>query len=194
MASEWDECAETWEQDEATTIFADQAFQHLTNVVELDDLEVLDFGCGTGLLSERLSPQVKSIVALDSSESMIEQLDKKMLSNVEPVVDMLTRGLVAQHPAFRKQFDLVVASSVCGFLHSFSEAADIIYAILDNGASFVHFDWLLEEGEEGMGLTKSKANQVLTSVGFDNVEVSVPFEMQTKMGTKKVLMGVAKKS
>lgn len=194
MASEWDDYAEKWELDESTIFYADQAFNQLSSVVDLKDLEVLDFGCGTGLLSQRLSPQVKNIVALDSSEAMIEQLDIKELSNVEPVVDMLTRGLVAQHPAFRKQFDLVVASSVCGFLQSFSEAADIIYAILDNDSTFVHFDWLLEEGESGVGMTKNKTEQVLTSVGFESVSFYVPFEVKTESGVKKVLMGVAKKA
>ncbi|CAH0537007.1 class I SAM-dependent DNA methyltransferase [Vibrio marisflavi] len=194
MASEWDDYAEKWELDESTIHFADHAFKALSEVVELTDLEVLDFGCGTGLLSQRLSPLVKNIVALDSSEAMIEQLDKKMLMNVEPVVDMLTRGLVAQHPAFRKQFDLVVASSVCGFLKSFSEVADIIYAILDEGSTFVHFDWLLEDGEQGVGMTQAKTEQVLTSVGFESVSVSVPFEIKTQTGVKKVLMGVAKKA
>ena len=46
---------------------------------------------------------------------MIEELDKKELPNVEPVVDILSRGLAAQHPAFRNQFDLVAhdAASPC---------------------------------------------------------------------------------
>ena len=33
---------------------------------------------------------VKDIVALDASEAMIEELDKKELANVEPVVVLLT--------------------------------------------------------------------------------------------------------
>lgn len=194
MANEWDDWAESWESNESTGLYAENAFQQLMGSVDLNNKEVLDFGCGTGLLSQKMSPLAKNIVALDSSEAMIEQLDKKELPNVEPVVDSLTRGLVAQHPAFRKQFDVVVASSVCGFLKSFSEAVDIIYAILDNGGTFIHFDWLNEHGEEENGLAENKIKQVLTSVGFETVSVSEPFSIAIEGGSKKVIMGLARKS
>lgn len=194
MANEWDEYAEKWEQNESTAVYASNAFYQLSNLIDLKGKHVLDFGCGTGLLTQHMSPLAKDIVALDGSEAMIEKLDEKELANVEPVVDYLTRGLVAQHPAFRSQFDAVVASSVCGFLPSFSETADIIYSILDNGGYFIHWDWLAEDEAQGSGLTKSKVEQVLTSVGFVDVSVSVPFEITTTDGSRKVLMGVGRKA
>jgi hypothetical protein len=131
-------------------------------------------------------------VALDASEAMIEELDKKMLSNVEPVVDQLTRGLIAQHPAFRNQFDLIVASSVCGFLLNFEETASLIYALLDEKGIFVHWDWLAEDANEG--LTQESAHQALHAAGFSDIEISIPFELKTQNGkSAPVLMGVAYK-
>ncbi|MGF1719612.1 methyltransferase domain-containing protein [Vibrio kyushuensis] len=193
MANEWDEYAKTWETEQATSEFASHVFEQLTQQTSLKGKHVLDFGCGTGLLSQKMVSTAKDIVALDSSEAMIEQLDMKELPNVEPVVDELTRGLVAQHPAFRNQFDVVVASSVCGFLPSFAETANVIYSILDNDGIFVHWDWLAEENAD-FGLSQTKVEQVLTSVGFDAVSVSIAFEMDTKHGKRSVLMGVGKKS
>ncbi|WP_428774449.1 class I SAM-dependent DNA methyltransferase [Vibrio sp.] len=193
MANEWDEYADSWEKNQSTSIFADKAFENLTKTVDIKGKHILDFGCGTGLLSQKMSPLAKDIVALDGSEAMIEQLDKKELDNVEPVVDLLTRGLVAQHPAFRKQFDLVVASSVCGFLPNFSDVGDIIYSILDHGGYFVHWDWCVEDDAVPYGLTKSRVEQVLTSIGFREVTVVEPFELETKQGVQKVLMGIAQK-
>ncbi|MEF1185178.1 SAM-dependent methyltransferase, partial [Vibrio sinaloensis] len=119
-------------------------------------------------------------------------LDRKELENVEPVVDILSRGLVAMHPAFRDQFDLVVASSVCSFLPNYADVADIIYSLLDQGNHFVHWDWLSERDEVG-GMTYEHVEQVLTSVGFEEVTVTTPFEIETPQGTLKVLMAVAKK-
>jgi len=112
MSNKWDECAENWEQDATAAMFTAKVFEQLQVLVSIEGLKVLDFGCGTGALTQKLSPLAKEIVALDSSEKMIEQLDAKELSNVEAVVDELTRGLVAYHPAFRGQFDIIVASSV----------------------------------------------------------------------------------
>ncbi|KJY82817.1 SAM-dependent methyltransferase [Vibrio galatheae] len=192
MANSWDDVALNWDADTATNVFADKAFESLQKVVDIKGLHILDFGCGTGLLSQRLSPQAKDIVALDGSEAMIEQLDKKELANVEPVVDILTRGLVAMHPAFRAQFDLVVASSVCSFVPSYSDSADIIFSLLDEGGYFIHWDWLSDKDEVG-GMTITHAQQVLSSVGFSEVIVTTPFDVDTSNGTLKVLMAVAKK-
>lgn len=192
MANNWDDIAQSWDSEASTHIYADKAFESLLKFVDVKGKHILDFGCGTGLLSQRLSPMVKDIVALDSSEAMIEQLDRKELPNVEPVVDMLTRGLVAMHPAFRAQFDVVVASSVCSFVPSYSEVADIVYSLLNEGGYFVHWDWLSDVDEPG-GMTIAHTEQVLTSVGFSQVEVSTPFEIDTPNGALKVLMALAKK-
>ncbi|PMH43371.1 SAM-dependent methyltransferase [Vibrio sp. 10N.286.49.C2] len=193
MSNDWDEYAATWEHDEATAIFAQSCFEQLTDITSLTRKTVLDFGCGTGLLSQLMSPHAKQIIALDGSESMIEELDKKALNNVEPVVDLLTRGLVAQHPAFRNQFDLVVASSVCGFIDNLQETANIIYTLLDEYGLFIQWDWAVESDDAAYGMTTHRAETVLLNAGFESVTVSVPFEIDTGKGVRPVLMAVARK-
>lgn len=90
MVHNWDDYATEWEANPATTQFSDLVFAELQALHSLQGANVLDFGCGTGLLSQQMAPLVRSIVALDASEAMIEELDKKTLANVEPVVDYLT--------------------------------------------------------------------------------------------------------
>ncbi|MDG3086000.1 methyltransferase domain-containing protein [Vibrio hannami] len=191
MAHDWDKLATEWESDQSVRNYSEQAFKELEKIINLKGKRVFDFGCGTGLLSEKIAPFAKDIVALDASEEMIEELDKKLLENVEPVVDHLSRGLVAQHPAFRGQFDCVVASSVCGFLEDFDTAAYIIYTLLEEDGVFVHWDWLASEGEDG--LTEASVEKVLVKAGFDTVTVSVPFEVDTEQGPMSVVMGIGEK-
>ncbi|MBA5760786.1 methyltransferase domain-containing protein [Vibrio sp. 404] len=191
MAINWDEHADTWDTDEATSIFAEEAYSSLIKTFNIKGKHVLDFGCGTGLLSQKMSPEVKDIVALDFSEAMIEQLDNKSLPNVEAVVDSLTRGLVAIHPAFRNQFDLVIASSVCGFLPNYADVSDIIYSLLEDGGHFIHWDWLAAHPDEEMAMDPAHVERVLTGVGFKQVETSTPFEITTEQGVFKVMMAVA---
>lgn len=194
MANEWDEYAANWEKDQATGQFSQSVFSELEKLINLEDVRVLDFGCGTGLLSQKLSPLVKDIVAIDGSEAMVEELDKKELPNVEPVVDLLSRGLAAQHPAFRRQFDLVVASSVCGFLPNFQDSVSLIYTLLEDDGLFVHWDWLVEDESAHYGLSVQKIENVLSAAGFDDVQVSVPFEIDAGKGAQKVVMGVGRRS
>lgn len=190
MAHDWDAYAAEWENDPVTTAYAEKAFESLQQWLDINNQHVLDFGCGTGLLTQKIAPLAKGVVALDSSEAMIEQLDRKQLgNNVEAVVDHLTRGLVAMHPAFRGQFDVVVASSVCGFLPNYSDVVDIIYSILENDGAFIQWDWLDAEN----GLTTDYVQTVLSSVGFKEVSVSVPFTLETAQGERQVLMAIGKK-
>ncbi len=193
MAHDWDEYAPDWEKDESTTVFAQNVFQQLQQITSVEGKHVLDFGCGTGLLTQLISPLAKDIVALDGSEAMIEELDKKELRNVEPVVDHLTRGLVAQHPAFRKQFDLIVASSVCGFVSDFQEVAVIIHSLLDDKGLFVHWDWLVDDADPEYGLSQSDIESTLSKAGFTDVETRIAFELSTSQGPKPVIMGVGRK-
>ncbi|MGL4380015.1 MAG: class I SAM-dependent DNA methyltransferase [Vibrio sp.] len=200
MAHNWDEYAATWEQNHVNHVFVQSAFQQLTQILTVQDKHVLDLGCGSGLLSQLLSPLARDIVALDSSEAMIEELDRKELRNVEPVVDCLTRGLVAQHPAFRKQFDLVVASSVCAFLPNLSDVVDIVFTLLDQGGYFVHFDWSvdpsasLEGGLSAEGcLSATEMAAILSHAGFSSVETAFAFEVATEQGIRSVMVGIARK-
>ncbi|EEY45437.1 SAM-dependent methyltransferase [Vibrio mimicus VM223] len=144
------------------------------------------------MLSQLMSPLARDIVALDSSEAMIEELDRKELRNVEPVVDSLTRGLVAQHPAFRKQFDLVVASSVCAFLPNEQDVADIIFTLVDEGGYFIHFDWLAD-GKSEVGLSLVEMETVLKNAGFSSVDTQIAFDVTTEQGILPVMVGIARK-
>jgi ubiquinone/menaquinone biosynthesis C-methylase UbiE len=60
------------------------------------DMDVLDFGCGTGLLSLRLQPFVRSITGIDSSPGMLHVLNDKIarlhLSNVKTMLVDMEKG------------------------------------------------------------------------------------------------------
>ncbi|WP_180797290.1 class I SAM-dependent DNA methyltransferase [Vibrio parahaemolyticus] len=191
MAQDWDGLAKNWESNPATEQFAQSVFAQLQQLTQLDGIKVLDFGCGTGQLSQLLSPIVKDIVALDASEAMIEELDKKELLNVEPVVDALSRGLVAQHPAFRGQFDLVAASSVLAFVDDVESSLDIAHSLLNEGGYFVHFDWVAESEQDGFTLSRSE--NALSNAGFVDVEAKKVFDITSDGQTMSVLMGAGRR-
>ncbi|WP_336886263.1 class I SAM-dependent methyltransferase [Vibrio floridensis] len=192
MAHNWDEAAKEWESNPATEQFAQSVFNQLTSLANLNGARILDLGCGTGLLSRKMSPLAKEIIALDSSEEMIEELDKKQLPNVEPVVDSLTRGLAAQHPAFRGQFDVVVASSVCAFIDDLPTTLEVSHSLLNIGGCFIHWDWIAESDDEG--LTMKRAEHLLLQAGFDEVSVKPSFSLALGGSEQKVFVGIGKRT
>lgn len=192
MAIDWDALATQWENDDVNIEFVESAHHLLEKTVSTEGKHILDFGCGTGLMTEFIAMNAKSVVALDCSELMIEELDKKGLHNVEPVVDLLTRGLVAQHPAFRKQFDLIIASSVCGFLDdNLSEAMEIVYSLLDKGGMFIHWDWINDDENRTEGVSTIEMQDELIQAGFSRVKMAHAFRVKKPKGYKSVMMGVA---
>ncbi len=191
MAYDWDEFAEHWEEDPVTGLFAEKVYKSLLDQTTLIGKRVFEIGCGTGLLCQKMSVAAKDIVALDSSELMIEELDKKCLPNVEPVVDKLTRGLIAQHPAFRGQFDCIVAASVCAYIDNYSEVSELVYSLLEEDGVFLHWDFWDDTDQEGLSV--ETVQKTLSDAGFHSVYAAKVFEIDTEKGTLPVILGVGRK-
>lgn len=83
---DWDDYAAIWDEKPGVREYTAAAFDSLKRAClersfELEGTRALDFGCGTGLLSEKLASLCDEVVALDSSEKMIAALDAKKPSS-----------------------------------------------------------------------------------------------------------------
>jgi len=192
LSNEWDKYAENWNIDPTVEAYAKNAFFELIKNVNLDGLSVLDFGCGTGTLTEIISPKVESIVAIDPSSEMIKHLDKKVLKNVFSVSDYLSIDLVQKYPELQSKFDLIVASSVCSFLPDYEATLSLLKSLLKHDGIFVQWDWLSEEGSSNMGLSEKRVNQAFVANGFVNTIITRPFIMNSSKGDMPVLMAIGK--
>lgn len=192
LRNEWDEYAEDWDVDPSVKEYASKAFAELSNVINTDGLSVFDFGCGTGALTQLLSPGVKDIVALDGSSEMIKVLAKKNLSNVFTISGFLTQDLIDSHPDLAKKFDLIVASSVCGFLPDYEGALRLLTSLLKPGGVFMQWDWLSNDDSSEIGLSENRVLRALKANKLGDIQVINPFEMNSSKGTMAVLMAVGK--
>ncbi len=194
MKNEWDDYAEGWDIDPTVKVYAKNAFSELTANIDINDLAVLDFGCGTGSLTKLMSPYAKSVLAIDSSSEMIKHLNSKRLSNVCSIADYLSEGLIKSTPELSHQFDLIVASSVCSFLDDYDETLKLLSSLLKDGGRFVQWDWYAESESSEMGLTEQRVANALLETGFDVIKITKPFVMTSSKGNMPVLMAIAKKA
>jgi predicted TPR repeat methyltransferase len=192
MPNEWDESAAGWDNDKDVVRYADQAFRRLGEIVAPNNLNILDFGCGTGCLTDRLAAQARSIVALDTSLAMLAVLERKGLPNVETLGVELTSKAVAKHPILQSPFDLIVASSVCGFLPDYEGSLALLTSLLAPGGWFIQWDWVAAQGEPGLTLESVAA--ALENAGLKAITVSTPFSMEGPEGDTPVLMGVGQRT
>ena len=190
LSNEWDEYAAGWDADASVQEYANKAFQELSRVIEINGLTVLDFGCGTGSLTQLLSPMAKDIVALDGSSEMIKLLAKKNLSNVSTIAAFLTQELVDSHPELTKKFDLIVASSVCGFLPDYEITLGLLTSLLKSGGMFVQWDWLSNDDSAETGLSENRVLAALEANQLIDINIEKPFEMDSSKGIMRVLMAV----
>tara|TARA_R110001583_G_scaffold1542_2_gene11935 strand:+ start:714 stop:1334 length:621 start_codon:yes stop_codon:yes gene_type:complete len=192
LSNEWDEYAENWDVDPTVEEYAKNAFSELLDNININGLTVLDFGCGTGALTQLMSPTVKSIVAIDPSSEMIKHLDKKALNNVSSISDYLSKELVQNIPELENKFDLIVASSVCGFLPDYEATLSLLKSLIKEGGVFVQWDWLTNDDSSDMGLSEKRVKQAFVANGFVNTRVNSPFIMSSSKGNMPVLMAIGK--
>lgn len=192
LSNEWDDFAEGWDVDPSVQEYAIKAFEALSNVIDIDGLSVFDFGCGTGALTQILSSRVKDIVALDGSSEMIRFLAKKNLSNVSTISDFLTQDLIDSHPYLTNKFDLIVASSVCGFLPDYETTLGLLKSLLKSDGVFIQWDWLSDDDFSEMGLSENRVLRALKANEFIDIQLKKPFEINSSKGTMTVLMAIGK--
>lgn len=192
MSQEWDEYASDWDSNEDVIAYSEKAFKTLLDAVDIKHMRVLDFGCGTGLLTERMSPLVKEIVALDSSKQMINRLVKKKLANVITVSEQLSESLIRESELFAEKFDLIVASSVCSFLPEYEKTLSLLKSLLVDGGIFIQWDWLSEESGCGFGLSLEQVENAYKNTGLKLQTLKQVFYMESSEGEIPVLFGVAK--
>ena len=194
MSENWDQYAEEWDTNEDVKIYSEKAYKTLLETFEIEGLNILDFGCGTGLLTEKMAPFAHRILAVDSSEKMISVLKDKRLKNVITLAVNLSEETMRANKFLQVKFDLIVASSVCAFLLDFEKTLRLLKTLLTPNGHFVQWDWLETMKDPGFGLTNNRIESAFINSGFQVLSISKPFSLTSKDGEMKVIMGVAKKA
>ena len=190
MIDAWAESAESWDDNPAVRQYAAAAHHSLLGVLarerfSLEGRDVLDFGCGTGLLTARLVEDAGSIIGLDTSAAMLERFESRARSwsHVRAEAGPLAAGV---------RVDLVVASSVLGFVPDLAATVRVLASHLRSGGLLVHWDWEQQpEGEDGVSHEGVRA--AVASAGLELRSLDVGFELQGDGYTMAPLMGVARK-
>jgi 2-polyprenyl-3-methyl-5-hydroxy-6-metoxy-1,4-benzoquinol methylase len=144
--TDFDKKAATWDEDPFKVNLANDVADAIVKELNpVQNMDVLDYGCGSGLVTLRLQPLVKSITGMDSSKKMLEALqtkvEKRGLPNVHTQLIDLEQGTKVTD-----RFHMVVTSMT---LHHVREPAfffDQLYNLLLPGGQIAIADLDKEDG------------------------------------------------
>ncbi len=190
--------AEIWDADEQARDFADQAFASLLPYADLElphwkQRRVLDFGAGTGLMSEKLAPLVREVVAVDISQAMLDVLCRKGLTNVDVHCANIDKEEVRANAPWLGGFDLIVASCVCGILPNYQASLELLANTLNPDGVFAQWDWLITDPDDDDGLRCEEVETAFSAANLTTICIDRAFEVLFDADQTPVLMGVALK-
>ncbi len=180
-ANRFDESAATWDDQPRRVKMAQDVAAAIAGRVALSrDLDVLDFGCGTGLLTLALRPLVRSVTGVDTSRGMLDVLRAKLLdrglSGVETVL-LEPDGPPSLPPG---PFDLVVSSMTAHHVRDLAPLfrefrlrlrprGRVALADLDREDGTFHDD---PDGVIHLGFARDEVTSLLRDAGFDDLAVA----------------------
>jgi len=199
MSKRFDEAAGDWDKGDIRQQIAHNVFQTIVSrIALLKTMDILDFGAGTGLLSFKIAPMVRSVTGVDLSSGMLEQLHAKNSDTVQ--VRGICHDMLAE--PLSDTFDGIVSSMAMhhvketkALLQSFYShlKSDGFIALADLDAEDGNFHKPGIEGVEHFGFDRDSLREVLEGIGFKNVRFHTAYTVSNERGDYPIFLVTAKK-
>jgi ubiquinone/menaquinone biosynthesis C-methylase UbiE len=186
--------AASWDEDPARLKLAADVAKAISKQIDLTSaMDVLDFGCGTGLLSLQLHAKVNSITGVDSSSGMLEVFKAKIAS--QHLANVKIRHVYADNlDALDGSYHLIVSSMTLHHVRETGPLLDQFYRLIAASGYLCLADLDLENGQfhgnnEGVfhfGFDRSALRRTLTDSGFTDIRDTAAAEIRKPDATGTV--------
>jgi ubiquinone/menaquinone biosynthesis C-methylase UbiE len=174
----FNEAASSWDDEPRRVRLASEVAECVKKAVTVTgEMTVLDYGCGTGLVTLCLQPLVRSITGADLSDGMLEILRGKIeargLTNVKAV--LLDRGRET-FPA--ESFELLVSSMTLHHVEDVARLLAAFHRVLLPGGVLAVADLDAEDGSfhghgpsaAHSGFDRDRMRGMLEEAGFREIQ------------------------
>ncbi|MFZ1728909.1 MAG: class I SAM-dependent methyltransferase [Bacteroidota bacterium] len=189
--SEFDAKAKTWDEDPTRVERARVVAEALRARIPLtEEMRVLEYGCGTGLLGLELLPSVGHMTLADTSEGMLDVLREKLRLLPEANAEALRLDLITD-PLPDERYDLIVTLLT---LHHIDDTEGILRkfrALCSDSGMLCVIDLDREDGSfhgggfhGHLGFDRSKFAETAERAGFHKSAFETVCELQREVDGK----------
>jgi ubiquinone/menaquinone biosynthesis C-methylase UbiE len=189
----FDERAKDWDSDPKKVERARVVADAIRRAIPLsNEMKALEYGCGTGLLSFALQPNLGQITLADTSQGMLDVLREKIAStdvtNMHPV-----RLELASDPLPTERYDLTYSLMTLHHLHDVNSMLAKFRELLVPNGYLLIADLDKEDGsfhtdgstDVHLGFVREELQRMVEDVGLGNVSFSTAYEIKKKIGNEE---------
>lgn len=176
--SRFDQAAATWDEQPARVMLAKAIAQAMLKQVPVHPaMIVLDFGCGTGLVTLALQPHVQQIIGVDNSSGMLAKLQEKMQALGIMNVETRRLDLATQPPPLDLHADLIVSAMALHHIADLPHLLQALTGLLTPGGYLALADLDAEDGSfhtdmtgvHHLGIDRTWLMAQLSALGYQDV-------------------------
>ena len=174
MKDNFEHKAKDWDQKNVRVQNAHNIASAIKNKIDLNEqMHIMDFGVGTGLLGFEVLKDVKSMVGVDVSKGMLEKLEQK--NSKDAYIKPLCQDIVKD--SLDEKFDGVISSMTLHHVEHLSKFFDTIKNNLNENGFIAIADLMSEDGtfhsdNTGVfhfGFDEGELGKILESCGFRDI-------------------------
>jgi 2-polyprenyl-3-methyl-5-hydroxy-6-metoxy-1,4-benzoquinol methylase len=182
---DFDAAAASWDEQPLRVQMANDVARAISREVALNaDMEVLDFGCGTGLLTLQLAPRVRSVTGVDSSRGMLNVLAAKIAQQKVANVRTMRLDLEAGD-VLADTYDLIVSNMTLHHVREIGPLLGQFHQVLSPGGYLCLSDLDLDDGlfhgdSQGVfhnGFDRAALGRAFVEAGFEDVRDTTAAEV-----------------
>jgi len=175
--STFDKRAENWDSGNIRVNGARKIAESINAVIDLkDDMEIIDFGVGTGLLGFEIAKKVKQVYGVDTSTGMLEKLQEK---NSEALHIIPIKQNIIQEP-LSQTFDGLVSSMTLHHVEDLRAFFTTIYANIKENGFIAIADLEAEDGTfhgdntgvHHFGFKEDELIKIVEDCGFKEMDIT----------------------